>query len=132
MKNLALDRKTIEIMRECKEAGFPLALERSLERIFKDKELVLSLARKITSFETPKVPNCHDIWQVYVKVLSSLKDLLGNDFVAVIESQVIREIESLGCTQCPIYQMELEREGSGFKSEFQRVLGFDTPWPRMT
>jgi hypothetical protein len=105
---IRLDPQTIEMLKSCRKAGFPQCLEAALVKIFKDKQIILSVAAK-AGYETHGVNSTRDVWEVYLKFLASLQKELGDDIAVVIEFQTLNEIERLSCVQCPIYAMEEER-----------------------
>ncbi len=117
------DPETIDRMKECKDSLFPACLDKALTGIFVNKQPIISLAEK-AGYEGPEGTdyNFRDIWELYLKLLSSLRGALGSDVVAVIESQSLGEIERMGCFQCPIYKMELERKKTKYSGELPTVV----------
>jgi hypothetical protein len=109
-----------EMLKECKTERFPICLERALITIFKDKELIFHSAFK-AGYVASEISMSRDIWQSYIKFISVLRKQLGSDVVAVIESEVINQIESLGCTQCPVYQLESKRKKFAFKLDLLEI-----------
>ena len=110
---LPLDHLTIERLKACKQAQFPLCLDRALINFFKDKEAIVSLANK-AGFGAGQASSSQDIWNIYLRFLSSLRKEIDADAVAVIESQSIKEMESMECLQCPLYKMESDRRQKGY------------------
>ena len=106
---LPLDHETIEKFRACKEAQFPICLDKAVSKIFGNKELMLSIAEK-TGFKTENISSVQDVWNLYLKLGSAWAKEMGNSVTAVIEFQTVKEMESLGCTKCPLYEIELERK----------------------
>lgn len=118
-----MESETIELVKACREAKFPLCLERALVKMFKDKNLVFSLAAR-GGFKSRPVSRSLDVWELYLDFLSSLNKQLGKDAAAVIESQTLAEIEAMGCTQCPIYKLELTRKEKRYSDELPVATEF--------
>ncbi len=111
---IPLDPKTLERIGACKHAGFPLCLRSSFVSVFQDYDegQMVAIAKKDESHVMPKVDKPDDVWDLYLTVLSGLSKEMGYDVVARVESQVLKEIEALECTECPIYEVELRRNRS--------------------
>jgi hypothetical protein len=111
---IPLDPKTLQRIRACKHEGFPLCLRSSFVNVFEDYDegQFLEIAKKEESAVVPKGEKPDDIWDLYLRLLSGLSKQVGNNVVAKVESQVLKEIETLECTECPIYEVELRRNRS--------------------
>jgi hypothetical protein len=93
----------------CKNAKFPLCLERSLIDAFSSKEVAVTEAVK-SGFRNPAVSTSEDVWGFYLDLLSSLSKAFGRDIVAAIESKTLDDMKSMLCTKCPLYELEKERK----------------------
>ena len=103
---IPLDPPTLEKINACKNAGFPLCLRKSFVSLFKNESQVIESASR-GGYLPSEIEGPNDVWSTYLKFLSGLSKEMGTDVVAVVESQVLKEIETLKCTECPIYEMEL-------------------------
>lgn len=110
---LPLDRHTIERFNDCKEAKFPICLDRAVTKIFGNKELMVSIAEK-AGFKSPHVSSPQDVWALYTKLGSSWEKVLGNSVTAVIGFESLKEMEAMCCTKCPLYEIELERKNENY------------------
>lgn len=110
---LPLDHKTIEKFKACKEAKFPICLDHAVNEIFGDKELMLSLAEK-AGFEKKDIMSAEDVWNLYLKLGDSWAKTLGKSVTAVIEYESLKEMEKIGCTKCPLYEIELDRKNKKY------------------
>lgn len=106
---LPLDHETIERFKACKEVQFPLCLDKAVAKIFGDKDLMLSVAEK-AGFEPTNISSVQDIWNLYMKLGAAWGKEMGANVRAVIEFASLKEMESMGCTKCPLYEMESERK----------------------
>lgn len=104
-----LDSETIDQFIACKEAEAPLCLETTLSAIFPSKEGIEAIGAK-GGFEPKPIASSRDVWERFLRHLSSLENILGRDAVAVIEAKALEEIGLMHCTRCPIYKMEMERK----------------------
>jgi hypothetical protein len=109
-----LDPTLADHIKACKKAGLPLCLTHSIECIFGQKDVMMNLA-KSGGFEIHPVTNVSDLYENYVDFICALERVLGNDAVAVLESRIIKEIEALKGTDCPIYELELKRKEQKYK-----------------
>ncbi|MCL4540242.1 MAG: hypothetical protein M1378_11715 [Bacteroidetes bacterium] len=108
-----LDNQMIERFKACKEAQFPICLDHAVTKIFGNKELMLSVAEK-AGFKATNVSSTQDVWDLYLRLGNSWEKKLGNSVTAVIEFQSLKEMESMGCTKCPLYEMELEKKNKNY------------------
>ncbi|MDG6999422.1 MAG: hypothetical protein JRN15_09945 [Nitrososphaerota archaeon] len=106
---LPLDHETIERFKACKEAQFPLCLDKAVAKIFGNKEIMFSVAEK-AGFKATNVSSMQDIWDLYMKLGAVWGKQMGANVTAVIEFASLKEMKSMGCTKCPLYEMELERK----------------------
>jgi hypothetical protein len=104
-----MDPRTVSHLKSCKEAEFPLCLERALTSMFSDKRLIETIAAR-AGFKSQKVTTIQDLWEIYVNFLICLNQELGKDVGAVIESKTLEEIEIMKCTHCPMYDFGKERK----------------------
>ena len=107
------ETETLEAMRACRRAKFPLCLEHALEKVFSNKEMIASVAKK-AGFKSRPLSTHHDVMQAYIDFLSSLQKALGSDSVAVLENATLEEIESMKCIDCPINRLELQRKSDKY------------------
>jgi hypothetical protein len=115
---------TVLQYKACKEAAFPLCLERALRSIFGNESVMISLAER-AGFKKKGVTRPHDIWDIYLSFLSALDAQVGKDAVAVIESKTLKDIEIMKCTQCPIYKIESARARAQYSKELPAACEFD-------
>jgi hypothetical protein len=110
-----LHEKTIERIKACRKANFPICLNCAIEAMFPRKELIFALAKKAGYKSREGSSSSEDIWQTYLEFLSALEIALGRDAVAVIESRVVHEIEAMEESDCPIYELELKRKENNYR-----------------
>lgn len=101
----------------CKKAEFPICLEKTLDLLFRDKNRMVSVAEKM-GFETRHVSSSTDIFRIYTDLLSSLNKALGKNGVAVIEFEALKEMASMHCAGCPLYELETKRWKEGYAHTF--------------
>jgi hypothetical protein len=53
------------------------------------------------------ITSAEQIWKIYDDVLRELSKDLGTDVSEVIAFQTLKEMESMGCTSCPLYHREV-------------------------
>jgi hypothetical protein len=104
------DEKTLEKVRACKRAGFPICLDRGLNNMFgaRGKHTLDSIVMNET-FEYTEIFSPKDIWRLYERYIERTANLLGDDVAQVIEFESVIEMRSELCTKCPLYRMELEK-----------------------
>lgn len=106
-----LDPPIGERFRACKEFGFPICLERSLDAIFqKHSSTLVSIARQRAPSGSKAITSTKDVWQLYIDLLVSLEKTIGDSSLGVIESRTLKEMELLKCAQCPLYGLESLRK----------------------
>jgi hypothetical protein len=107
----SLDPPIGERFRACKEFGFPICLQRSLDAIFqKHSSEIVSIARQRAASGSIAITSSKDIWQLYVEILASLAKTIGDSSLGVIESRALKEMELLKCAKCPLYGLESLRK----------------------
>ena len=107
----ALDEATLERIRSCTSAGFPICLENALSTMFgNDARHLLDLYFVRHGF-FPKlfVSSPSEIWQIHEDYVERFEKLFGDDVAYVIENEIFRNMESMGCLQCPLSDAVLER-----------------------
>ena len=126
---MTLDAKTLDMFRSCKTKGFPLCLDSAIVKIFNHRKVVHSVASK-GGFKARATVLTKDVWENYYEYLRSLERMLGRGPEAVIEHQSLREMETLGCTMCPVYLHGIGRDKSRFNADLPRkadVKGWAEP-----
>ena len=101
----AFDEETLEKMRACKKAEFPICLNESLLRMFGangKKRLDAMVMNEI--FDYRQISSPKDIWKLYEEYLKHIANILGEDVSQVIEFESLKEMESMFCTKCPLYE----------------------------
>lgn len=88
---------------------FPICLDHAVKEIFGDKDLILSVAEK-AGFEKKEIVTAKDVWNLYLKLGSAWSKTMGSSVTAVIEHQSLKEMEKMGCTKCPLYEIEVDRK----------------------
>jgi len=109
-----LDEATVSRIKDCKSHGFPICLEQSLSRIFKESagEMLLERIVKRLGLGERNITSADQIWKIYDEILSELAKDMGADVSDVIAFQSLKEMESIGCTSCPLYHREvMKRRG---------------------
>lgn len=106
---LPLDGQTIERFKACKEEQFPICLDHAVKEIFGDKELMVSMAEK-AGFKKKDIVTVQDVWNLYLKLGAAWSKSMGSSVTAVIEYKSLKEMEKMGCTKCPLYEIELDRK----------------------
>ncbi|MDG7001289.1 MAG: hypothetical protein JRN15_19510 [Nitrososphaerota archaeon] len=106
---LPLDQETIERFKACKRAQFPVCLDKSVTKIFGNKDAMLLIAAR-AGFEATEITSFEDVWNLYMKLGDTWEEKMGSSVTAVIRHESLKEMESMGCTKCPLYEMELEKK----------------------
>jgi hypothetical protein len=108
--DVPFDEETLEKMRSCTKAEFPICLSEGLLRMFgaMGKKRLDSIVMNET-FENTPVCSPKDIWKLYEKYMERTANILGDDVVQVIEFESLDLMKSMLCQKCPMYEMELER-----------------------
>ena len=101
---------TLERTKACTVAEFPLCLENSLLEMLgaKGRQSIESVLRR-NGFEKSEVRSPRDVWSLYEKYVAAFASDLGKDVAEVIQFQTTKQIESMRCTKCPLYETELEK-----------------------
>lgn len=92
-------------MEACKRARFPVCLDRSMKRVFGPEgkrsidEVVMDEA-----LATMEVSSPTDVWNIFDKYMEQVSNLYGEEIAEVFEYEGMREMESMMCTRCPLYQ----------------------------
>ena len=107
-----LDEVTVSRIKDCKTHGFPICLEESLSRIFKEsvgEKLIEKMVTKLGLTEL-NITSARQIWEIYAEIIEELAGVLGKDVSEVIRFQSLKEMELMkGCTLCPLYQREISK-----------------------
>lgn len=105
-----LNEETLEKMRACTKAEFPICLDKALCRMFgaHGRHTLDSILKK-DKFEKNAINSPKDIWKLYERYIVGLANRLGSDVSHVIEFESLSQMESMLCTKCPLYEMELEK-----------------------
>lgn len=80
--------------------------KRSLDRIVMNE-----------TFENTPISSPRDIWNLYEKYMERASNILGDDVGGVIEFENLRQMESMFCTKCPLYEKGMNRSESGSEKE---------------
>ncbi len=104
-----LDQATVSRIKDCKKHRFPICLEQSLSRIFRESagEMLVERIVKRLDLTGQNITSAEQIWKMYDEILLELAKDLGTDVSEVIAFQCLKEMESMGCTLCPLYQREV-------------------------
>ena len=102
------DEDALEKMRACKKAEFPICLRESLIRMFGEngKKRLDSIITNET-FESEPITSTKDIWKLYERYIERISNVMGVDVGKVIEFESVREMESMFCTKCPLFEKHL-------------------------
>ena len=102
------DKETLEKMKACTNAEFPICLDEAMLRMFgaKGKKILDSLVMNET-FENAPITTPEDIWRLYEKYLERASQVIGDSSAKVIEFQSLNEMKSMFCTKCSLYEREL-------------------------
>jgi hypothetical protein len=90
--------------RACSLEGGPICLESALASMFGSsgaalvKELAIKAMGKRTVAGTPP-----EVWELFDSYVGAWDNILGNNTTQVLEAQISKHIENLGCTGCPTY-----------------------------
>ena len=92
--------------RDCVKDHKPICLEKALELIFgiEGADGVKHIAEKEFEHVSETIDTPTKVWALYACYIGSLERKIGKSSTFVIESEVQKQIESMGCTSCPIYQ----------------------------
>lgn len=110
---LPLDKDSVDRFEACMQAEFPICLDRAVKEILGDKEMLLQVARR-AGLEEKDVASPKDIWNLYVKLGDIWKEKLGHSVKAVIDFGTLKVMESMGCTKCPLYELELKKKEKNY------------------
>jgi len=103
----SLEGATLERMQACVNEEFPLCLEFSLQEMLdeKGKKALEAIARK-HGIET-KVQSPKDVWDLYQAYMKFFEQSLGDSVTRVIALHALGKMESMQCTKCPLYGLEV-------------------------
>jgi hypothetical protein len=93
-------------IKECKTHGFPICLEATLSRIFKEgagEQLIGRIVDRL-DLRNQRITSSEQVWKIYENVLLALSKTLGEDVARVIQFESGREMEAMGCSNCPLYR----------------------------
>ena len=98
------DRVFAEKIKDCTNYGYPLCLDKALETIFgkHGRETVEEIARK-GGANLNHASTAKEVWKKYESYLIALRLQLGDDVSQVIQHQSMKQMESMLCTDCPLY-----------------------------
>ena len=89
------DEKTLEKVKACTRAGFPICLDRGLNIMFGTRgKLTLDSIVMNETFEYPEIISPKDIWKLYERYIERTANLLGDDVAQVIEFESLIEMRS--------------------------------------
>lgn len=116
VKVSSFNEKTLEKMRGCTKFEFPICLNQASTKMFgEDGKRRINAIVMNETFENPEIQSPKDIWDLYDKYVERLGNILGDDVGQVVEFEVLKEIESLSCSACPVHQVILDRRNDGLK-----------------
>lgn len=95
--------------KDCSEAGMPLCLESALEIMFGNigRGAVKEMAEKDFASPATSASTPGEIFELYERYFEAWNHRLGKESTKVLEHQVRTTIQSMACTECPIYQRKL-------------------------
>ena len=94
------DETTLERIRACKQAEFPICLNESIKRMFGENgKKTLDRIVMNETFENSAITSPNDIWNLYKKYMERVSNILGEDVKEVIEYENLKEMESMLCTK---------------------------------
>lgn len=105
-----IDDETLEKMKACTRVEFPICLNEAMIKMFGENGKK-SLDRIVMNdtFENTEIRSPKDIWNLYQKYMERVSNLLGDDVAALFTHQTLKEMESMFCTKCPLYENELRK-----------------------
>jgi hypothetical protein len=102
---MSINEPTLGMLRECNREHYPICLKNALTNIFGNGDAALTLLPKTASSQYLVL----DLWKTYFDFIDFAETRFGEEVASVIEEQVMKEIEALGCTQCPVYELPARR-----------------------
>jgi hypothetical protein len=112
------DDETLEKMRACTKAEFPICLDRALTKMFGAvgkkglDSFIINEGIRSNTIASPK-----NIWNLYERYIERSGKILGNDVAQIIQFENLKEMKSMLCSKCPLYERELERQKNSGKSQ---------------
>ncbi|MDG6907289.1 MAG: hypothetical protein JRN20_16060 [Nitrososphaerota archaeon] len=107
------DEETVKRMNACTRKEFPICLDQALEKMIGEKEkLRLDMILMKGAIQNSQISSEKDIWNLYEKYLEQAERKFGKTVASVFEIQSLKEIESMLCTQCPVYINQLGKRSS--------------------
>lgn len=99
------DEATLEKMKACEKAEFPICLNESITRMFgiTGKRMLDKFVMNET-FENTPINSPRDIWNLYEKYVGRASNILGDDVGEVIEFESVKEMEKMSCNKCPLFE----------------------------
>lgn len=90
--------------RACSLEGGPICLENALSLLFgtEGAKVVKKLAINVIGNKCAAA-NPPELRAMYENYVNAWENVLGNNSTRVLEAQVSKDIEKLGCVECPIY-----------------------------
>lgn len=100
-----LDTNTLEKMKACERAEFPICLSYTLTRIFGQdgKKMVDDLVMDET-FKNKSINSPRDIWELYELYLNRASNILGADVSKEIDYESVQDMKNMLCTRCPLFE----------------------------
>jgi hypothetical protein len=92
-------------MGACKHAKFPICLDRSMYRMFGEKgKRSIDAVVMDETIANMEVSSPKDVWNIYDRYMEQVASLYGERIAQVFEYEGMREMESMMCVKCPLYQ----------------------------
>jgi hypothetical protein len=66
--------------------------------------IVMNEALENVNISSPK-----DVWNLYDRYIEEVVDLYGEDIAEIFEYESMKEMESMFCTRCPLYESVSKR-----------------------
>ena len=111
---MTISESTIEKIKACKQAEFPLCFEESLRRMFgaEGRKRIDLIAKKTGLLDFFPIQSAEDIWALYERYLRAISKTFGEDVGNVVDFQAYCEMDSMGCQSCPLYGLVRARQKS--------------------
>lgn len=95
----------------CEESGFPICLSEGLTKMFgaEGKRFLDAVVMK-GAFEQPHLDSREDICDLYARYMKRLAQIIGESPAQVIQFESFKQMESMPCAKCPLYEEERQRK----------------------
>ncbi|MHB1869199.1 MAG: hypothetical protein ACYCPP_09700, partial [Nitrososphaerales archaeon] len=118
-----LDEETVEKKGDCTKAGFPICLDKALNKLFgaNGKRALDSIVMNDT-FENTEISSLKDVCKLYEMYMERAANILGDPVARTIEFQSLNQARCMRCASCPLYEKRKISE----RSERQLTRRIDT------